>query len=53
MYRIQAHNIRTKSIEIIKTHCMVEKMKILRDLKNNLDYGLVTVEFNPRGSFYR
>lgn len=53
MYRIQAHNKITKSIEIIIVNSMDECMKKLRELRSNDRYGFVTSEYNPRGAFYR
>ena len=53
MYRIQAHNIVTKNIEIIILKSMDECMKKLRELRSSDRYGFVTSEYNPRGAFYR
>ena len=52
MYRIQAHNIKTGRIEVIIVNCMYERMQRIAALNANPDYGLVTFEHNPRGSFY-
>ena len=53
MYRIQAHNVKHSRFEVIIVDSMDAKMKRIRELRDNPDYGLVTVEYNPRGSFYR
>jgi len=53
MYRIQAHNIVTKHIEIIIVNSMDECMRKLRELRSNGRYGFVSSEYNPRGAFYR
>jgi hypothetical protein len=53
MYRIQAYNIKTGRIEVIIVDTMDERMQRIKALQANPDYGLVTFEYNPRGSFYR
>lgn len=53
MYRIQAHNIVTKHIEIIIVNSMDECVRKLRELRSNDRYGFVSSEYNPRGAFYR
>jgi hypothetical protein len=53
MFRIQAYNKRTDHIEIVIVDSMDERMRIINGMRENPDYGLVTFEHNPRGSFYR
>lgn len=53
MYRIQAYNLKTQHIEIIIVHSMDERMRTIKELKNNQNYGLITFESSPRGAFYR
>jgi len=53
MYRIQAFNKRTQRIEIRIVDSMDERMRIIKSMQENPDYGLVTFEHNARGSFYR
>ena len=53
MYRIQAHNINTGKIEVYIVDTMEERNKLLKDFKDNPDYGYVSFEVNYRGSFYR
>jgi len=53
MYRIQAYNKRTQRIEISIVDSMNERMRIIKAMHENPDYGLVTFEYNPRGAFYR
>jgi hypothetical protein len=53
MYRIQAHNKRTGRIEIRSVDSMDERIRIIKGMRENPDYGLITFEHNARGSFYR
>jgi len=53
MYRIQAYNAKLGRIIVTIVGTMVERDSTMKALKANPDYGLVTFEYNPRGSFYR
>jgi hypothetical protein len=53
MYRIQAFNVKSNRIEIYIVHSMVDRDSKIKGLRSNVDYGLVTFEYNPRGAFYR
>ena len=52
MYRIQAHNIVLDRVTVYIVNSMEARDNMLKSLRNNPDYGLVTFEYNPRGSFY-
>lgn len=53
MYRIQAHNKKLNSIQVYIVDSMSERDATIKRLRDNEDYGLVTFEYNARGSFYR
>ena len=53
MYRIQAHNMRTKGIDVFIVVDMVQRMQKIKQLETSGDYGLIEWEYNPRGYFYR
>lgn len=52
MYRIQAHNIKLGRIQVYIVDTMTERDQRMKSLRDNPDYGLITFEHNPRGSFY-
>lgn len=48
MYRIQAHNLKSKRIEIYSIDSHAEKMLFVKNLRENLDYGLIEEFYNAR-----
>lgn len=52
MYRIQAHNKVLNRTMVYIVDSMRERDDTLKRLRENADYGLVTFEYNARGSFY-
>lgn len=49
MYRIQAHNVETKRIEVFKAYTHDEKMKLYQRLHSSPQYGLIEVEYFASG----
>lgn len=47
MYRIQAHNIKTKHIEIFKVSSS-DYFELMAKLKETGDYGAITAEYLAR-----
>lgn len=52
MYRIQAHNIKLGRVQVYIVDSLTERDATIKRLRDNEDYGLVTFEYNARGSFY-
>ena len=53
MFRIQAFNVKANRIEIYIVDSMIDRDSKIKGLRSNVDYGLVTFEYNARGAFYR